>query len=83
MRRLGRHVHDASDTNVPLKEGMVISVEPGIYIPDEAIGVRIEDEVLVTKDGARVMSGALPRDPAEIDADYVRRSDAELLWKDR
>jgi Xaa-Pro aminopeptidase len=69
---IGLEVHDASDTNVPLKEGMVISVEPGIYIPDEAIGVRIEDEVLVTKDGSRVMSGALPRDPAEIERAIAR-----------
>jgi len=64
---IGLEVHDASDLNAPLKEGMVISVEPGIYIPEESIGVRIEDVVLVTKDGARNMSGALPRDPAEIE----------------
>ena len=57
---------------MPLKENMVISVEPGIYIPEESIGVRIEDVVLVTRDGARVMSGALPRDPAEIDRALAR-----------
>ena len=51
---------------------MVISVEPGIYIPEESIGVRIEDVVLVTKDGARNMSGALPRDPAEIERALAR-----------
>ena len=53
---IGLEVHDAADNTAPLKEGMVISVEPGIYIPEEAIGVRIEDVVLVTKDGAKVMS---------------------------
>ena len=69
---IGLEVHDASDTTAPLKEGMVISVEPGIYIPEEAIGVRIEDVVLVTKDGARVMSAALPRDAAEIERAIAR-----------
>jgi Xaa-Pro aminopeptidase len=69
---IGLEVHDASDNTAPLKEGMVISVEPGIYIPEESIGVRIEDVVLVTKDSARVMSAALPRDPAEIERALAR-----------
>jgi Xaa-Pro aminopeptidase len=69
---IGLEVHDSADNAAQLKEGMVISVEPGIYIPDEAIGVRIEDVVLVTKDGARVMSGALPRDAAEIERAIAR-----------
>ena len=64
---IGLDVHDASDNSVPLEEGMVISVEPGIYIPEENIGIRIEDMVLVTKDGARVMTAALPREAAEIE----------------
>jgi Xaa-Pro aminopeptidase len=64
---IGLDVHDASDNNLPLEEGMVISVEPGIYIPEENIGIRIEDMVLVTKDGARVMTAALPREAAEIE----------------
>jgi len=64
---IGLDVHDLSDTRAPLEEGMVISVEPGIYIPEENIGIRIEDMILVTSDGARVMTAALPRDPAEIE----------------
>jgi len=64
---IGLDVHDAADNNVPLEEGIVISVEPGIYIPEENIGIRIEDMVLVTKDGARVMTAALPREAAEIE----------------
>jgi Xaa-Pro aminopeptidase len=64
---VGLDVHDATDFSQPLAEGNVITVEPGIYIPDENIGIRIEDMVQVTKDGARLMSGALPRDPAEIE----------------
>ena len=49
---VGLDVHDATDFSQPLAEGNVITVEPGIYIPEESIGVRIEDMVLVTKDGA-------------------------------
>ncbi|HXM40275.1 MAG TPA: Xaa-Pro peptidase family protein [Bryobacteraceae bacterium] len=64
---VGLDVHDATDFSQPLAEGNVITVEPGIYIPEESIGVRIEDMVQVTKDGARLMSGALPRDPEEIE----------------
>jgi Xaa-Pro aminopeptidase len=70
---IGLEVHDAADNTAPLKEGMVISVEPGIYIPEESIGVRIEDVVLVTKEGAKVMSAALPRDPAEIEKALAKR----------
>ena len=64
---VGLDVHDAADFSEPLAEGNVITVEPGIYIPEESIGIRIEDMVLVTKDGAKLLSGALPRDPGEIE----------------
>jgi Xaa-Pro aminopeptidase len=64
---VGLDVHDATDFSQPLAEGNVITVEPGIYIPEENIGIRIEDMVEVTKDGAKLMSGALPRDPGEIE----------------
>jgi Xaa-Pro aminopeptidase len=64
---VGLEVHDASDYNAPLEAGMVITVEPGIYIPEEEIGVRIEDVVLVTPTGAKVLSAALPREAAEIE----------------
>lgn len=70
---VGLDVHDAFDPDQPLEENMVITVEPGIYIPEEGIGVRIEDMVLVTKDGAKVMSGALPRDAAEVEKEIGRR----------
>src|SRR5260370_37596665 len=69
---LGLEVHDASDVNAPLEPGMVITVEPGIYIPEEKIGVRIEDVVLVTENGARVLSAALPREPEEIEKAIIR-----------
>jgi Xaa-Pro aminopeptidase len=69
---VGLDVHDATDSSEPLAEGNVITVEPGIYIPEEDIGIRIEDMVEVTKDGARLMSGALPRDPGEIEKALAR-----------
>jgi len=46
---------------------MVITIEPGIYIAEEAIGVRIEDMILITDHGSRVMSSGLPRSPGEIE----------------
>ena len=64
---VGLDVHDATDFGEPLAEGNVITVEPGIYIPEEDIGIRIEDMVEVSKDGARLMSGTLPRDPGDVE----------------
>jgi Xaa-Pro aminopeptidase len=63
---VGLDVHDPSGA-ATLAPGMVITVEPGIYIPEEGIGIRIEDTVLVTENGAKVMSGALPKEPDEVE----------------
>jgi Xaa-Pro aminopeptidase len=46
---------------------MIITIEPGVYIPEENIGIRIEDTVLVTDSGAKLLSGTLPREPGEIE----------------
>ena len=46
---------------------MVITIEPGIYIPQENLGIRIEDEVLVTDNGYQIISSALPRDSVAIE----------------
>jgi Xaa-Pro aminopeptidase len=59
---LGLDVHDAADYERPLEPGMVLTVEPGIYIPKEGIGIRIEDDVLVTPKGIEILSKKLPRE---------------------
>jgi Xaa-Pro aminopeptidase len=64
---VGLNVHDPTDYNSTLEPGMVVTLEPGIYIPDEKLGVRIEDMILVTQDGAELLTRRLPRDPDEIE----------------
>jgi Xaa-Pro aminopeptidase len=64
---LGLETHDAGDVHRPLSVGSLITVEPGIYIPDEEIGVRIEEDVLVTEDGPRVLTDSIPRDAEEVE----------------
>ena len=64
---VGLDVHDPGDPSAPLEPGTVITIEPGIYIPEENIGIRIEDIVVVTEDGCKVLSAALPREIAEIE----------------
>ena len=49
---LGLDVHDPNIASLGLKEGMVITIEPGLYIPEESIGIRIEDNIVITKDKA-------------------------------
>ena len=50
-----------------LAPGALFTVEPGIYIPEEGIGIRLEDEVLVTPSGHEVLSAALPRTAEDIE----------------
>jgi Xaa-Pro aminopeptidase len=64
---IGLDVHDPGQSCKPLAPGMVVTVEPGIYIPEENLGVRIEDDVLITDTGFQLLSERLPRDPAEIE----------------
>lgn len=59
---LGIDAHDAGDYDRALEPGVVLAVEPGIYIPDEGIGVRIEDNVVITEDGIDILSKKLPRE---------------------
>jgi Xaa-Pro aminopeptidase len=72
---LGLDVHDRGVRGAALKEGVVLTVEPGIYIPEGSncdpkwwgIAVRIEDDILVTKDGPVNLSGDAPRSIAAIE----------------
>ena len=64
---VGLDVHDAGDYAEPLAAGMVITIEPGIYIPEKRLGVRIEDDVLVTATGAQLMSDGVPREADEVE----------------
>lgn len=65
---LGLDVHDVGDYERPLAPGDVITVEPGIYIARESIGVRIEDDVLITKNGSECLSEELPRTTDDIES---------------
>jgi len=69
---LGHHVglgvHDAADYSMPLDKGMVFTLEPGIYIPEEKLGIRLEDIFYVDENGKLVnMSASIPRTADEIE----------------
>ena len=87
---LGLDVHDAgryftdqtAKRSRPFAPGMVLTVEPGLYIPPDdrsapskyrGIGIRIEDDVLVTEDGNRNLTSKVPKGPEEIEA-LMRKS---------
>ncbi len=64
---LGMDTHDLGGRNAVLEPGNVITVEPGLYIPEERLGIRIEDDVLVTEDGHCVLSQNIPKEIDEIE----------------
>jgi Xaa-Pro aminopeptidase len=77
---IGLNVHDPGDSCKPLMPGQVVTVEPGIYIPEENLGVRIEDDVLITETGYELLSGKLPRSAEEIEkimAEAAKQRSAE------
>jgi Xaa-Pro aminopeptidase len=64
---LGLDTHDASLRELPLEPGHVITVEPGLYFSDLGIGVRIEDDVLITKTGTENLSSDIPKELSNIE----------------
>ncbi|MDU4587119.1 aminopeptidase P family protein [Clostridium sp.] len=71
---LGLDTHDVEPQgrNFVFEEGMVFTVEPGIYISEESIGIRIEDDVLVTADGCEVLTKGMMKEVSEIEA-FMKR----------
>jgi len=64
---LGLDVHDVSDPSIPLKEGMVLTCEPGIYIPEENLGIRLENDILIQKSGNIDLMEKIPIETEEIE----------------
>lgn len=70
---IGIDVHDRFDKSVPLKPGMVLSCEPGIYVEEEGTGIRIENDILITETGPVNLSAGIPEEPGALE-DLVNRS---------
>ncbi|MBL4593974.1 MAG: aminopeptidase P N-terminal domain-containing protein [Flavobacteriales bacterium] len=64
---IGLDVHDIENRSTPFTEGMVLTVEPGIYIPNENLGIRLENDVLITKDGQHDLMRNIPLEAEEIE----------------
>lgn len=73
---LGLDVHDTGRFDQPLRAGSVVTCEPGLYLPKDNIGVRLEDVVLITETGHELLSAAIPSHPDDIESTLARRSKA-------
>ncbi|MBN1628606.1 MAG: M24 family metallopeptidase, partial [Thermoleophilia bacterium] len=69
--QLGLEVHDVTPDG-PLVSGMVVTIEPGIYLPHEKLGVRIEDDILITDTGSMNLTAAIPKTVEDIEAAMAR-----------
>jgi len=65
---LGLDVHDVGDNYAPFEPGTVLTVEPGIYLPDEGFGIRLEDDIVVTEDGPVNLMAKTPIEADEIES---------------
>jgi Xaa-Pro aminopeptidase len=65
---LGLDVHDVGNYTKPIPEGAIITVEPGLYIAEEGIGIRIEDDIVVKKGGNINLSEAIIKEVDDIEA---------------
>lgn len=65
---LGLDVHDVGNNWRPLEPGMVLTVEPGLYIREEGLGVRLENDVLITKDGVIDLMADIPIEAEAIES---------------
>ena len=65
---IGLDVHDVGSWYQPIEEGMVFTVEPGIYIREENMGIRLENDLLITKDGHKDLMGHIPIEIEDIEA---------------
>ncbi len=77
---LGIEVHDVTPSG-NLEAGAVLTIEPGIYLPDEELGVRIEDDIVVTKTGYRNLSAKIPKKATEIEALMAKAAKAAARKK--
>lgn len=80
---LGLDVHDIGDLKKPLQENDVITIEPGIYIPQEKLGIRIEDDYWVVKDGVICLSESLPKKPDEIESFVQQQLSDDVVGSDQ
>ena len=65
---LGLDAHDAGNRDVVLRAGMILTCEPGIYIPEENTGIRLENDILITEAGNTDLTGDIPIEPDEIES---------------
>jgi TonB family protein len=79
---VGLHVHDPGPPR-PLEPGMIVTIEPGIYIPEENLGVRIEDMVLITETGYKLLTARLPRTIEDVERTMAGRSEPATFQSKR
>ena len=70
---LGLDVHDVGDMNQTIKPGMIFTCEPGIYIPEENLGIRLENDILITESGNIDLMSEIPIEISEIES-YMNKT---------